>query len=377
MLTLILKVTTACNLRCYYCSVGEKIETERMSYERMLASLQWAASYAEGEGESKIHVIFHGGEPMLLDPNQYDRGIRAIQRRAPQISWTFSVQTNGTILTTDYLELFREHNIHVGVSLDGSKGIHDGQRCTADGGGTYDLVCHHIEQMQAAGVSVAALMVLTRPALDRPLDFLTCFHQKDIPLKINPLLQVGEAVKHLELALKPGEYGAYLTRVFRFLAAENLELPVSPLGDLLTALLRGETPHGCSYDGQCSQRFLCIDPYGTIYPCGRFSDSDLFPLGTVEEGITEVGQKHMAELLACRTSKLPEECQTCKEKQFCHGGCSASVLTEASGRNPLCQDTKQLMNFLRTDGLDLLRKQLLAEKARLQRQCEQETSHGI
>ena len=70
MLTLILKVTTACNLRCYYCSVGEKIETERMSYERMLASLQWAASYAEGEGESKIHVIFHGGEPMLLEPNQ-------------------------------------------------------------------------------------------------------------------------------------------------------------------------------------------------------------------------------------------------------------------------------------------------------------------
>ena len=97
----------------------------------------------------------------------------------------------------------------------------------------------------------------------------------------------------------------------------------------------------------------------------------------MEEGITEVGQKHMAELLACRTSKLPEECQTCKEKQFCHGGCSASVLTEASGRNPLCQDTKQLMAFLRTEGLDLLRKQLLAEKARLQRQCEQETSRGI
>ena len=38
MLTLILKVTTACNLRCYYCSVGEKIETEKLKLSFLLGA---------------------------------------------------------------------------------------------------------------------------------------------------------------------------------------------------------------------------------------------------------------------------------------------------------------------------------------------------
>ena len=41
MLNLILKGTNACNLRCRYCSLGEKEQVRMLSKEDMLKALSW------------------------------------------------------------------------------------------------------------------------------------------------------------------------------------------------------------------------------------------------------------------------------------------------------------------------------------------------
>lgn len=373
MQTLILKSLNSCNLRCDYCSVGNKEHTQFLSEEQMSAALRFFTDYIQAKGENHATVIFHGGEPMLLPAAQYDRCIKEIRRRVPEVSFRFSMQTNGTLLSPEYLTLFQEHDIHIGVSLDGSRAIHDGQRRDTAGLGTYDQVLEHIRTLQDNHVPVAALMVLTRPALTDGLQFLDCFDQLDLPLKINPLLSLGNAKAHPELALQPGEYGRYLAQVFAYAAERGLNLSISPLDEIIHNILHEGGGRGCQYSPTCHSGFLCVDPEGIVYPCGRFADTHENAIGNIQEGIMPHGEEILAVLSSRRTTNLPARCRSCKYVQLCHAGCSADQSWELAAESPctVCEDYRYIFHYLKTKGMQYLRKQLLEERmALLQRISE-------
>lgn len=367
MLTLILKSLNACNLRCSYCSVGSKEHAKALSEEQMRDALAFFAGYAHLKGEQQVSVIFHGGEPMLLPASQYGHCIEAVTESFPEITFQFCMQTNGTLLSAEYIELFQQYGIHVGVSLDGSQKIHDGQRRNVSGAETYALVMQNIHAMQEQGLGVAALMVLTKPALSGNLIFLQDFDRLDLPLKINPLLSLGDAVRHPELGLEPGDYGRYLVRVFEYSAKQRLRLPISPLDEMCFNLLNEGENRGCQFSVHCHNSFLCIDPEGLIYPCGRFADTHEYAIGSIEEGITAKGQSILEALEARRTTRLPEKCRTCRHVRLCHAGCSADQLLKWEVERPctMCEDYRYFFHYLKTQGVELLKQQLSQERVDL------------
>lgn len=380
MRTLILKSLNACNLRCAYCSLGDKSQERTMTETRMLEALCFFAAQAQAEGERRVQVIFHGGEPMLLPASQYSRCIAAVIERFPELEFRFSMQTNGTLLTPEYLELFQHWDIHIGVSLDGGAELHDSQRKDIRGGETYTRILAHIQTMQEHEIPVALLMVVTKPALESSLDFLKDFDAMGLPLKINPLLELGEAPLHPELALEPGDYGRFLVRVFEYASRAGLKLRLSPLAELLTAILSKETPRGCIYQPNCCRNFLCIDQMGTLYPCGRFADCQTNELGSIDTGITAQGAAVLDALEARRTTAVPPDCRGCRYLDICHAGCSADRSVSINGPLPCaaCEDQKVILHYLKTEGLELVKQQLLAERDRLRTVLrEREACHGI
>ncbi len=372
MLTLILKSLTACNLRCSYCSVGSKECVAALTEKQMLEALEFFVKYAHEKGENQVNIIFHGGEPMLLPAEQYDICIRNLIQNHSDFKFRFCMQTNGTILSEKYLNLFRTHRIHIGISLDGSQEIHDKQRLDISGAGTYKTVMEHIHVLQENQIPVSALMVLTKPALLSSLDFLKEFALLKIPLKINPLMSLGEAVKHPELFLEPGEYGRYLAKVFEYIAEENLDLFLSPLDELLYNILDENNPRGCHRNPHCHRRFLCVGADKQIYPCGRFADVYEHKLGTIETGITKEGERILDMLEARRTTNLPTECQTCQYLKYCYAGCSSDQAWDKTRMQPSanCEDIKYLIHYLKTKGMEILRRQLLEERVKLLRSQE-------
>ena len=367
MLTLILKSLNACNLRCAYCSAGKKECEKKLTEERMSEALTFFASYAREREERHVTIIFHGGEPMLLPAEQYDRCIQRMQERFPELMFRFSLQTNGTILSPEYLALFQKYDVHVGVSLDGSQSVHDQHRKSVSGKETYQLILEHIQTLQNHGVAVAALMVLTKPALVEDLGFLLEFARLDLPLKINPLLSVGEAVWHPELALEPGEYGRYLARVLEYVFEHKLDLPISPLDEIFQNILYRKACRGCQHTPNCHGNFLSIYPEGDIYPCGRFADTHENAIGTIETGITTDGRKILERLALRRTKNLPPPCRECRYLELCHGGCSADQPWSRAVNHPcsVCEDYRYIFHFIKTRGMEFLRQQLLEERASL------------
>lgn len=380
MRTLILKSLSDCNLRCAYCSLGSKEHPHRLSEPDTLRALRLFAERCAAEGEQNATVIFHGGEPMLLPPAQYERCIRTVTAERPEIRFRFCMQTNGTLMTPEYLQLFQNYDIHVGVSVDGDSFVHDGQRTDAAGHGTYQTILRNIRLLQENQVSTAALMVATKRALDGSLEFLREFDAMRLPLKINPLLSLGEAVSRPELSLEPGDYGRYLARAFEYVAENQLALHISPIEELLHAMLYEETPCGCQYDPCCSRRFLCVSPQGVLYPCGRFADGYRNPIGTLTSGITAEGETVLERLRRRRTTELPDKCRTCEILQYCNAGCSSDRMGTDRERQPCasCEDYLFFIRYLKSRGMELVRQSLLHEKERLQSYIRRrEAAYGL
>lgn len=72
-----------------------------------------------------VHIAFHGGEPLLIDKSFYVEAVRTINTALKGIQIIYILQTNGTLLTDEWYTLFKELNIQVGISIDGTEVHHN------------------------------------------------------------------------------------------------------------------------------------------------------------------------------------------------------------------------------------------------------------
>jgi uncharacterized protein len=97
--------------------------------------------HAERHELRSVVVVLHGGEPLLAGAHTIDYTVRAIRRAVPKgVSLGFALQTNGVLLDERFLDLFAQHEVRVGVSLDGPSEANDRHRRYADGRGSHTAV---------------------------------------------------------------------------------------------------------------------------------------------------------------------------------------------------------------------------------------------
>ncbi len=369
MLTVVIKAANGCNLACSYCSVGEKTGCRRADGPRMEELLLYACRAAAARGETALHVILHGGEPTLVDAGAYRLAIGRARAEFPKLDIRLSMQSNGLSIGEDMLALIREYDIHMGISLDGSQEIHDSQRKSAGGAPTYRRAVENIGRLERAGAHPSCLMVLTRSALDKGYAYLAFFEERGLSLKINPLLPCGGAAAHPELALRPGDYASYLIGLYEYVLERDIRVSVAPIEPILYAIVHGQGIRECSFQEECSRRFLCLDDLGNIYPCGKCADMDRFRLGTIwTTPPGELGEHPVLRALAARRGeRLPAACGSCRFVNLCHGGCSAQAAMDGdvSAAPALCADYRMLFSYFHGEGLKRLRQELKRHRERL------------
>jgi uncharacterized protein len=143
----ILKVHSRCNLSCDYCYMYEMADQSWRRQPRRMArrTVDWVAKriaeHARAKLLERIDITLHGGEPLLAGVEHLRYTIEAIRNAcAPNIEVRFNIQTNGIMLDLPFLELFREHDVQVGVSLDSDEEGHDRHRKWANGHGSFQAV---------------------------------------------------------------------------------------------------------------------------------------------------------------------------------------------------------------------------------------------
>jgi uncharacterized protein len=144
-LQIVFKIVERCNINCTYCyyfNMGDSTSLERPPVVSLDTAMQIASWIADGCRElqiRKVSICFHGGEPMMLNPNTFAAICSSFTDRLHQIvDLSFNIQTNGTILTDKWLSALCTHRVHVGVSIDGGRAANDRYRLDRQGRSTFE-----------------------------------------------------------------------------------------------------------------------------------------------------------------------------------------------------------------------------------------------
>ena len=154
---LTLEVTEACNLRCKYCvfSGGYENNRQHSSGKMSLSTGKRAIDfYFERNSSSsrRFTVGFYGGEPLLRFPLirkliEYAKSLRA-EQSSPDRPLSFHLTTNATLLNDEIIDFFIENKVNTSISLDGPEHIHNFNRVTKKGAGSFKIVIENVEKIR-------------------------------------------------------------------------------------------------------------------------------------------------------------------------------------------------------------------------------------
>jgi uncharacterized protein len=325
--TLVLMLTYSCNLACRYCYEEREegcvppVEGGGAPLEMSPESLRGSVGFLLDQcGENrKVSIVLFGGEPLLRFPllRAAVHEARAMAKaRGKEVS--FSLTTNGTLVTREIARFLKENGVSVCVSIDGPREAHDVNRPYASGRGSYDDVERGIAHLMEnrSGVALAARVTLAGGAVDVRKTFR---HLRGLGFD-----EVGfapaSAAEGSRAALTEGELDRVLGG-FRTLAAEYVDdvrerrMPAfSNMTQILALIHRGDPmPYPCG----AGIGMLAADPSGVFYPCHRLCGVGE-SMGDPSRGIAVEAR---ARFLDGARRRRESACDACWAKNFCAGGC--------------------------------------------------------
>jgi uncharacterized protein len=295
-LTLIL--TTRCNLNCQYCYNGDDPGAD-MTPEILRRSLALAA-----DGSEPLHVQLTGGEPTLR-PDLMTLAAEEARRLPRPV--TLAVQTNGTRLTPDLVDLCRTRRLEIGVSLDGPPAINEITR-----GGSKELL-EGLKLLETQGVDFNVTTVVSRANVaflaDLPLVLAGFTHVRGFGLDL--LVKKGRVQVE---PVKAGDLAPNVKKLNERLVLTNARR-IRPLVWREKELLRGG--HKGAFCHACRGESLAVRPGGQIFPCGQTSGSSEFLFGT------EAPNAAVSPLT--RLKLVGPHCRPCVLRGQCPGECPSRL----------------------------------------------------
>lgn len=117
-ITIMIKmVGTSCNMRCDYCYEHIVKDTHKsIKFTNSKDVIEYLSEFLDYK---HVFIVFHGGEPLLADYDEVRECLEYIQKNF-QNEYRIQFQTNGTLLNDNWVNLFRqfEPNISLSISLD-------------------------------------------------------------------------------------------------------------------------------------------------------------------------------------------------------------------------------------------------------------------
>ena len=382
-----------CNLRCDYCYYLEKrhlyasrpapvglpeVHAPLLMDDRTLET--FIGQYLEAQTQPEVLFTWHGGEPLMRPLSFYRRVVELQRRLARGRHIDNCLQTNGTLLTDEWCQFFREHNWLVGISIDGPQELHDRYRRGRGAAPSWQMVMRGIGLLRKHGVEWNAMGTVNACNADHPLEVYHfykaagCQYIQFTPV-VERLLTHADG-RHLAspaegdarpeamapFAVAQGQYGRFCCAIFDEWVRHDVGQVFVQLFDSTLARWAGEPAGLCSMGETCGHVGV-VEANGDVYACDHF----VFPeyrLGNIhEDSITSMmyGGRQLRFGQAKR-SALPHRCRSCHWLFACNGGCPKDRFCQTddgeAGLNYLCQDYRLFFDHV-APYMDFMKEELL------------------
>lgn len=366
---LILKVASRCNLNCDYCYMYNLGDTSYQTQPRFMsdevtdAIIEKVNIHCRINSLKKFEFIFHGGEPLLVSPKFYELFVRRAKTKLnPEVQVLFSLQTNGVLLSEQWVKLFEKLNINVSVSLDGPEDTHNLHRKDHRGNGSYQKVMqglHTFRRINSKKKDVGTLSVID--ITTNPIQHYQFLKENKIGITdfLLPDATFDSPPPHLG-SDDDTPYANWLIRIFDEWFYDKQPKPSIRIFSQLIRLIIG-FDEGFEYFGLRKNEFLVVETNGSIEVTGAFK---ICGNGFTKKGyfiqhntFEEVFQDDFYKIYYHSHQNLCSECQHCEIAELCGGGFVAHRYKQQNGfDNPsvYCRDLMKLISHVQNVVLKFL-----------------------
>ena len=343
-------VDSACNMRCSYCyylnapgSAAGGVMA-RGTLERLIKG------YIDAAPGPVLSFTWHGGEPTLAGLDFYREAV-ALQKKYLPEGWECwnSLQTNGLLLDDAWCDFLAEARFDVGLSLDGTKDVHDAFRADAQGNPTYDRARQAVSRLQARGIQPDLLCTVTAEtarrgaAVYRALRDLGTGWMQFIPI----VVREGGGVT--ADSVTPELYGSFLKEVFSQWVFHDMGRTEVQLFSETALALSGQEPNLCWLRRTCGH-VPVVEKDGGVFACDHFVRPE-YRVGSIEGGglAALVDGERLTAFGEAKRASLTAHCRACPWLSLCGGACPKDRFARSpegeAGQYYLCAGLEQYFAY--------------------------------
>ena len=355
-----------CNLDCRYCYYLDKASLyggrEPIMSEELLEKV--ISDYIGSCDVPEVTFNWHGGEPLLAGIDFYRKAIALERKYADGKVVHNTLQTNGTLVTPEWADLFASNGFLVGISIDGPQYVHDAYRSSKTGIPSFDKVMRGLVTLIRGGVQFNTLTAVSKASEGRGVEiyqFLKSLggqFMQFLPVVEKVRYQVnakGRRVDNARPSIVAPEYGGdgfgswsvsdigygrFLCDIFDVWVKTDVGRYFVGMFDATLASYCGVTPGTCSFCETCGSNAV-VEHNGDVYACDHFVYPE-YLLGNVSSSSLRTmmqSDKAVSFGIAKRNS-LPSQCRRCEWVHLCNGECPkhrfSKTKTGEEGLNSLC-----------------------------------------
>jgi len=263
-----------------------------------------------------VKVTFHGGEPLSAGHELWRQALDGLRDRFGIGGYEVALQSNLWALDDVFCELFAEHRVEVGTSVDGPEDITDSQR----GAGYFARTMAGVGRARARGLDVGCIATFTAASAPRWRVVFDFFVEHQLGWSVHAAVpRLGGPTSSLRLT--PAAYRDLLLDLADAYVDRRHDTDISSLNQVFRGVASGEGKV-CTFR-DCSRMFLAIDPEGGIYHCQRLAGRPEWRLGDLHDEPTseELYASPVGVRLREREARVADVCGECPHLAYCRGGC--------------------------------------------------------
>ena len=297
----------ACNLDCQYCFFLSKellydAAAQTMSEQTLE---RYVRAFLDSSPDGEVTMLWQGGEPTLRGLAFFERMVQLCElHRRPTQRVRHALQTNGTLITREWARFFADHDVLVGVSIDGPAELHDAYRLNRGGRGTHAMVVRGWELLAQAGVKTNILCTVNAANEDHGEEVYRYFRD-ELGARYLQFIPIVERVRAADLAqaergwrsgtsallyrqdgdcvtsrsTSPRSYGRFLCDVFdQWLASDVGQVFIQDVDSTLSAMFGSASV--CVHAPRCGAN-MAMEFNGDVYACDHWVEPEWL-VGSIE-----------------------------------------------------------------------------------------------
>ena len=347
---LIKPASSLCNMECVYCfykdtaNYREQYSYGRMNYEVADHLIQKTLLFAKG---GVVTYCFQGGEPLLAGVEFYryfTKKVEELNQFGSRI--IYSLQTNGKNLSDEFCQLFQQYSFLLGISLDGTREVHNRYRSS------FDEVMKGIALLKQYQIEFNIVSVVTAYSAKYSKEIWNFFKEQGFSYLqfINCLEPMGNQPFHTEFVMDNEQYYEFHKQLFDLYYEElkkNQMISIRHFDNLI-ARLWGRPVEQCDMLGRCFGQ-LVVEADGSIYPCDFYCEDKYYLGNIVNMNLEELEKSPVMRQFVEESLKIEEDCKKCLVWGLCFGGCRREREFFADGilqKHRYCEGRKKLFHYV-------------------------------